>query len=129
MRGDLGLAPCFLYFAGVLWTLGYDTIYAHQDKEDDLFVGVKSSALALGSHTVPWLILFYAGAIVLIGASGYVAGLRWPFLIGPLIGALHLGWQVKSVDIDHPRDCLLKFKSNRDFGLIILFGIIAAQVF
>ena len=128
VRGDLALAPCFLYFAGILWTLGYDTIYAHQDKEDDLFIGVKSSALALGSNTIPWLIVFYAGTIVLIGASAYEVGLSWPFLIGLVIGALHLGWQVKSVNIDLPRDCLLKFKSNRDFGLIILFGIIAAQV-
>ena len=128
VRGDLAQAPWFLYFAGILWTLGYDTIYAHQDKEDDLFIGVKSSALALGSNTIPWLILFYAGAIVLVGASGYVVGLSWPFFIGLLIGALHLGWQVKSVDIDHPRDCLLKFKSNRDFGFIILLSIITARV-
>ena len=128
IQGRLGSVSGILYAAGVLWTLGYDTIYAHQDKVDDLFVGVKSSALALGQDTKPWLVLFYAGAIALIGLSGYVTALGWPFYLGLCLGGLHLAWQILRVDIDHPTDCLSKFKSNRDFGLIILAGIIAAQV-
>ena len=128
IQGRLGSVSGILYVAGVLWTLGYDTIYAHQDKVDDLFVGVKSSALALGQDTKPWLVLFYAGAIALIGLSGYVTALGWPFYLGLCLGGLHLAWQILRVNIDHPMDCLSKFKSNRDFGLIILAGIIAAQV-
>ena len=128
VQGGLGLAPGLLYAAGILWTLGYDTIYAHQDKEDDLIAGVKSSALALGTDTKPWLILFYTASIGLIGAAGAVAGLSWPFYSGLALGAVHLLWQVARVDIDRPMDCLSTFKSNRDFGLIILAGIIAARV-
>jgi 4-hydroxybenzoate polyprenyltransferase len=128
VQGGLGLAPGLLYAAGILWTLGYDTIYAHQDKEDDLIAGVKSSALALGANTKPWLMLFYVGAIILIGGAGEVAGLAWPFYSGLALGAAHLVWQVARVDIDRPLDCLATFKSNRDFGLIILAGIIAARV-
>lgn len=127
VRGELSLAPWFLYIAGVFWTLGYDTIYAHQDKEDDLFVGVKSSALALGSSTKPWLILFYMVAIFMLGAGGYQAELRWQFWVCLFIGALHFCWQVNSLDIHNPSNCLSKFKSNRDFGFIILAGIVAAQ--
>ncbi len=127
-KGELSLAPCLLYMAGVFWTLGYDTIYAHQDKEDDLFVGVKSSALALGASTKPWLVLFYVGAIFVLGSSGYQADLRWQFWACLFIGALHFCWQVISLEIHSPSNCLSKFKSNRDFGFIILAGIVAAQV-
>src|SRR5260221_634660 len=77
--GSLALPAFLLYAGGIAWTLGYDTIYAHQDKEDDVLVGVKSSALALGPRTRPWLFLFYAAAAGLWGAAGWAAGLGWPF--------------------------------------------------
>jgi 4-hydroxybenzoate polyprenyltransferase len=128
VSGGLGWAPGWLYAAGILWTLGYDTIYAHQDKEDDLLVGVKSSALALGDDTKPWLALFYAGALALIVAAGWSADLAWPFYAGLAVAAAHAVWQVRDVDIDGPKDCLAKFKSNRDFGLIVLAAIVAGQV-
>lgn len=126
--GGLGLAPGLLYAAGIFWTLGYDTIYAHQDKDDDLMVGVKSSALALGPHTKPWLVAFYIAALALIGASGWAAGLGWPFYAGLALAGAHLAWQIVRVDIDRPADCLATFKSNRDFGLIVLAAIVAAKI-
>ncbi|MEK9754115.1 MAG: 4-hydroxybenzoate octaprenyltransferase [Rhodospirillaceae bacterium] len=129
VTGGLGLAPGLLYAAGLFWTLGYDTVYAHQDKEDDLVAGVKSSALALGPHTKPWLILFYALALALIGSAGFTAHMAWPFYLGLGLSVLHLAWQVKRVDIDDPALCLRVFKSNRDFGLIVLAGIVAAKAF
>ena len=128
VSGGLELAPGLLYAAGCFWTLGYDTIYAHQDKEDDLVAGVKSSALALGAHTKPWLILFYALTLALVGWAGVEAHLAWPFHAGLALGAAHLAWQVRRVDIDDPALCLRVFKSNRDFGLIVLAGIVAAKV-
>jgi len=128
VRGDLGAPAVVLYAAGVFWTLGYDTIYAHQDKEDDSLVGIKSTALKFGASTRPWLVGFYGVTVALMAMAGFLAGLSWPYYLGLALGALHLGWQVKTVDITDPRNCLAKFKSNRDFGLIVLAGIIAAQV-
>ena len=118
-----------LYAAGIFWTLGYDTIYAHQDKEDDIMIGVKSTALKFGNATPPWLFGFYAATVVLMGLAGFLAGLGWPFYFSLAVGGLHLIWQIKSVDITDPKSCLSRFKSNRDFGLIVLAGIIAAQTY
>ena len=67
--GAIGRPPLLLYLGGVFWTIGYDTIYAHQDKEDDALIGVKSSALALGEHTRPWLFVFYGAAVLLWGMA------------------------------------------------------------
>ena len=128
VNGGLATPALFLYAAGILWTLGYDTIYAHQDKADDLLVGVKSTALKLADGTAYWLVLFYAGTVVLLAGAGWTAGLHWPYYAALVAAGLHLAWQVWRVDTDNPRDCLAKFKSNRDFGLIILAGIVAGQV-
>jgi len=108
--------------------LQYDTIYAHQDKEDDLIVGVKSSALALGSATRPWIGAFFALATVLIGVAGALVGLGWPFYLLLAVAAGHFAWQTLDVDIDDPRDCLSKFRSNQQVGLLIFAAIVAGQV-
>ena len=123
VAGRLDIAPVLLYAAGILWTLGYDTIYAHQDKEDDALIGVKSSALRLGERTVPALYLFYAGALVLIAAMGGAAALTPVFLAALGLGAIQLVWQVRTLKVDDPADCLRKFKSNRLFGWLLLAGI------
>ena len=128
VTGALEAPALALYAAGILWTLGYDTIYAHQDKDDDALIGVKSSALRLGAATRPWLFVFYGGALVLFAAAGVLAGLGWPALAALAAGALQLGWQAARVDIDRPRDCLAKFRSNRWFGWILLAAIVADQV-
>ncbi len=128
VKGDLGAPAVALYAAGVFWTLGYDTIYAHQDKDDDSLIGIKSTALKFGAATRPWLVGFYGVTVVLMAMAGFLAGLSWPFYLGLALGALHLAWQTKNVNITDPRNCLAKFKSNRDFGLVVLAGIIASQV-
>ena len=128
IRGDLDMPPLALYAAGVLWTLGYDTIYAHQDKEDDVLIGVKSTALKLGENTRPWLFAFFGGAVLLTALSGYLAGLAWPFFVIMFMAAGHLGWQAATVDLSVPKDCLAKFKSNSRYGWIVLAGIIAGRV-
>ena len=81
VTGGLAWPPILLYAAGLCWTLGYDTIYAHQDKEDDALIGVKSTALKLGARTRPWLAGFYGAAVALLAAAGFAAGLGWPFLL------------------------------------------------
>jgi 4-hydroxybenzoate polyprenyltransferase len=126
VAGSLSPAPLLMYAAGFFWTLGYDTIYAHQDKEDDALIGVKSTARRLGRRTRPFLFLFYGVTVLLLGASGWVAGMAWPFYVGLAAAALQLAWQAADVDTDSPQDCLAKFKSNKWFGLILLAGIIAA---
>ena len=128
VTGQMAAAPLLLYAAGILWTLGYDTIYAHQDKDDDQLIGVKSTALRLGANTVPALAVFYAGAVVLMAAAGFAAQLSWPFYGLLLLSAGQLVWQVKSLHMDDAADCLAKFKSNRLFGWGLLAAIIAGKV-
>jgi 4-hydroxybenzoate polyprenyltransferase len=128
VRGDLAAPAGILYMAGILWTLGYDTIYAHQDKEDDILIGIKSTALRFGENTDKWLTGFYCGTIGLIAVSGYLSGLGWAFYVGLGLAAAHLVWQVTTLDIDDAKGCLTRFKSNRHFGLIIFAAIIAGQV-
>jgi 4-hydroxybenzoate polyprenyltransferase len=117
-----------LYIGGIFWTLGYDTIYAHQDKEDDALIGVKSSARLLGEHTRPALCVFYGGAIVLFGIAGDMAGLSWPFQTGLILGTAQLAWQVATINLDDPQDCLRMFKSNRLFGWILLAAIVLGHL-
>jgi len=115
-------APALVLYAGsILWVIAYDTIYAHQDREDDLMIGIKSTALLFQTDTKPMLAVFYAGAVVLIGAAGLVAGGRAIFVVGMVAFAAQLAWQVWRIDIDDPALCLRLFKSNRDAGLV-LFG-------
>jgi len=123
--GGLAWPPVLLYGAGILWTLGYDTIYAHQDKEDDALIGVKSSALRLGERTRPWLAGFYAGAAALLAAAGLAAGLGWPFLLAVALVAGHFAWQLAGLDTEDPADCLMRFKSNRFVGWTLLAGLLA----
>ena len=104
---SLAWPPVLLYLGGICWTLGYDTIYAHQDKEDDARIGVKSSALALGERTRPFLFLFYGAAAALWTAAGIAAGLNNPvFLVGVALAAAQLAWQAARVDTGDPLDCL-----------------------
>ncbi len=127
MRGTLDAPAILLYLGGIAWTLGYDTIYAHQDKEDDALIGVHSSALRLGGATRPFLALTYTAAVFLFAGAGWLAGLEAPFYVILLAAALQLGWQVATVDIDHPAVCLDQFKSNRWFGWALLAALFAGQ--
>ena len=128
VTGRLAWPALLLYLGGIFWTIGYDTIYAHQDKEDDLRIGVKSSALALGDRTRPWLFAFYVAAVALWAAAGQRSGLGPLFWIGLALAGLQLGWQAACVDIDNPADCLAKFRSNRLVGWLLFAGIIAGHL-
>src|SRR5712691_8387217 len=128
VTGRLTWPPLLLYLGGIMWTLGYDTIYAHQDKEDDARIGVKSAALALGEWTRPFLFGFYALAACLWGVAAYAAGLGAWFWLGLLAAAIQICWQAARVDIDDPADCLAKFRSNRLAGWLFLAGIVAGHV-
>ena len=128
VTGGLEAPAVLLYAAGLLWTMGYDTIYAHQDKEDDVLVGVKSTALKFGDATRPWLAAFYGGTITLLAAAGMHAALHPIYFAGLAVAGLHLTWQVRSLDLDNAKVCLARFKSNRDFGLIVLAAIIAGRL-
>lgn len=127
--GNVNWPAGLLYVGGILWTLGYDTIYAYQDHSDDPSAGVKSSARVLGLMTSkPWLIGFYLGAVTLFGIAGYFSELRWPFWIGLSACAAQLLWQVCNVKLTEPSDCLDKFRSNRLTGWFLLAGIILGQI-
>src|SRR3954447_609599 len=116
--------PAFLLYAGAIsWVIGYDTIYAHQDREDDALIGIKSTALLFGERTKSMLGLFYALAVVLIGLAGWSAGGGVVFALGLGVFAAHLAWQVARLDIHDPVLCLAVFKSNRDAGLILFAGL------
>ncbi|MCG8547047.1 MAG: 4-hydroxybenzoate octaprenyltransferase [Alphaproteobacteria bacterium] len=125
VTGSLETPALLLYAAGFFWTLGYDTIYAHQDKEDDALIGVKSTALKLGAKTRPWLWLFYGAAIALLAAAFWTAGLRWTAYPLLALAAYQLATQAARVDFDDPQDCRAKFDSNRYVGLVVLFAILA----
>jgi 4-hydroxybenzoate polyprenyltransferase len=117
--------PALLLYAGsIAWVIGYDTIYAHQDREDDALIGIKSTALLFGEKTKPALAAFYAAAVLLIGLAGLFAGAGVVFAAGVALFAAHLGWQVRRLDIADPALCLTVFKSNRDAGLLLFAAIV-----
>jgi 4-hydroxybenzoate polyprenyltransferase len=119
--GQLDWPAIVLYAGSISWVIGYDTIYAHQDRDDDLLIGIKSTALLFGENTRPILAGFYAGAVALIGIAGLLAGGKLIFVLGLIAFAAHLAWQVMRLNINDSAHCLMLFKSNRDAGLI-LFG-------
>jgi len=123
-HGSLALAPLLLYAGGVLWTIGYDTIYALQDKEDDAIVGVRSTALLFGERTALYVGLFYAGAMILFTAAFAAAGTGWIAYAGLALGAVQLTHQVRSLRLDDGALALRLFKSNRSFGLVLFLGLV-----
>ncbi|NQW11175.1 MAG: 4-hydroxybenzoate octaprenyltransferase [Alphaproteobacteria bacterium] len=119
VTGSVAAPAVITYAAGFFWTLGYDTIYAHQDKADDAIIGVRSSALALGDRTKPFLAAFYTITLVLLATAAWVAGLGpWTYLGLALVGA-HFARQIAVTDLDDPVSCLRSFKANRDAGLLV----------
>src|ERR1700742_196717 len=109
-------AALWLYAGSIAWVIGYDTIYAHQDAEDDALVGVKSTALLFGARTRPALVLFYSLAVMLIGVALWLGAARWPAWVGLAAFATHLAWQIARLEIGNSTLCLRIFKSNRDAG-------------
>ena len=128
VTGDLAAPALVLYAAGFFWTLGYDTIYAHQDKVDDALIGVRSSARRLGAATIPWLWLFYGTALALIGVAGWLVAPGPGFYVVLGLAGVHLAWQVRTIDLDNPASCLARFRSNREFGLLVFLALLAGKV-
>ena len=118
----------FLYAGSIAWVIAYDTIYAHQDTEDDVLIGIKSTALLFGERTQLALTIFYSIAVVLIGVALWRGGSQWLAWIGLAAFAAHLVWQVRTIRIDDSALCLRLFKSNRNAGLLLFAGLLADAV-
>jgi 4-hydroxybenzoate polyprenyltransferase len=126
--GRIDVTALVLYAGSIAWVIGYDTIYAHQDAEDDALIGVKSTARLFGAHTHQALILFYGIAVMLIGVALASGDARWPAWLGLAAFAAHLAWQIARLRIDDPELCKRLFYSNRDAGLMLFAGLLADAV-
>jgi 4-hydroxybenzoate polyprenyltransferase len=126
--GSVTATPLLLYAGCVLWVIGYDTIYALQDKEDDALIGIGSTAQLFGRHVAGAVAALYGGAVVLFAAAFAVAGAGWPAYAGLAAVAAQLGWQAWSVGDADEAAALKLFRSNRAFGLILLAGLLAGAV-
>lgn len=127
LRGGLDWPALVLYAAGICWTLGYDTIYAHQDRVDDAIVGVKSSALALGERTRPFLFAAYGATLLLTGLAGWGVGLGWPCWVGLAILAGLFVAQAARTDFADAAACLAAFKANAPYGLLLFLSLAAGR--
>ncbi len=125
--GQVGALALVLWAAGFLWILGYDTIYAHQDRADDAMVGIGSTALQWGERTRPFLAACYAGVVALLVAAGVMAGLSWLFLPAMLLPAGLLARQLVTLDIHDPARCLRLFQANREVGLAVTLAFLAGR--
>ncbi|XP_030646874.1 4-hydroxybenzoate polyprenyltransferase, mitochondrial [Chanos chanos] len=129
VMGSCDWSVCLpLYFSGVMWTLIYDTIYAHQDKDDDVRVGVKSTALRFQEQTKPWLSSFAVAMLSGLVLAGVNANQTLPYYGAVSAVAVHLAHQIYSLDINKPEDCWKKFASNRNLGLLLFMGIVVGNL-
>jgi len=126
--GRIDATALVLYAGSIAWVIGYDTIYAHQDAEDDALIGIKSTALLFGARTRPALMVFYGLAVVLLGLALALAGAGWMAWIGLAAFAVHLVSQIERVEIGDPALCLRIFKSNRNAGLLLFAGLLADAI-
>lgn len=122
--GDVDEPAILLYVGAIMWTIGYDTIYAHQDKEDDAIVGVKSTARLFGENTKAWLIVLYGGALMCFAVAFANAQVPMPSMAGLIAAAVHMGRQILVLDIDDGDQCLKLFRSNNQVGWLIFLGLI-----
>jgi 4-hydroxybenzoate polyprenyltransferase len=121
--GSLDFAAFVLYAGSIAWVIGYDTIYAHQDREDDAVIGVRSTARLFGLETKAALSIFYAAAVALVTISIFLCGGGVIAYVGALAFALHLAWQIRKIEVNNPELCLRLFRSNRDAGLLLFVGL------
>ncbi len=124
VRAEVTLVSVILYASAISWTIGYDTIYAHQDKEDDALLGLKSTALKFGESTKSWLSLFFGLALALLALCGWLLATGMVYWLGLTAATAHGIWQITTLDIADRDNCLRRFRSNRDFGLIIFCTIL-----
>lgn len=123
VTGGIGWPALLLYIGAVFWTVGYDTIYAHQDREDDALLGLKSTALKLGDQTTSALAIFYGAAILLWFAALWAAGATGIGFLALAVIAGHLIWQIVTLDVDDTTNCLTRFKANRVVGWLMFAGL------
>ena len=126
--GHIDLPWALLYGAAILWDLGFDTIYAHQDREDDALVGVRSTARLFGEHTRPFLAICYAAAVAVFALAGWSAGLGFWFYPALTLPAVLLARQVLTLDIHDPARCLMLFRANREVGLAFAFALLVGAI-
>jgi 4-hydroxybenzoate polyprenyltransferase len=127
--GGLGPEAFALWAAAFFWVLGYDTIYAHQDREDDARIGIGSTALFWGARTRPFLLACYGAMLILLALAGWLAGISapfWPALL--LLPAALLARQVATLNIHDPAGCLRLFKSNREAGLAVALAFLLGRL-
>jgi len=125
--GAIDAADAMLYAGLLFWTLGYDTIYALQDKEDDALIGVKSTALLFGTRARDWVLGFYTVAFALILSAGFAEHAGWPFVFVMLAAGGHLLWQVHTLEIEDPARCLKLFRANRETGALIAAALVLSS--
>jgi len=123
--GRLDAAWAAIYGAAILWDLGFDTIYGHQDREDDALVGVRSTSRLFGDRTAPFLTACYAGTVAMLALAGWLRGLGWGFYPMLALPAGLLAVQVVTLDIHDPAKCLRLFRANREVGLAVGLAILA----
>lgn len=128
VTGSIAWPAAVLYAAGFFWTLGYDTIYAHQDKEDDALIGVKSSALALGHQTLPFVIAMYTITIVLLALAAGLVQFSWITSTCLFAAACQFTWQAATLDTNDAANCLTRFKSNREIGFIVVLALLGVRL-
>jgi 4-hydroxybenzoate polyprenyltransferase len=126
--GSLSWAAIWLYIAAVAWTIGYDTIYAYQDIEDDELIGVRSTARLFGDNAKPWLVGLYGVTLLLLLFSFIAAGAGFFAYLGLIVAAMLLAWQILMLDINNPADCLRLFKSNNRVGAILFAGLMLSLI-
>jgi 4-hydroxybenzoate polyprenyltransferase len=126
--GDMDGPAVLLYAGSILWVIGYDTIYAHQDKEDDAIVGVRSTARLFGDNTKSWLVALYGGALMCFALAFSAAQAPVVALAGLIAAGVHMARQIMVLDIDNPDQCLRLFKSNNIVGWLIFAGLIGGAV-
>ncbi len=125
VKGSIGPPAIALYSGCILWAIGYDTIYAHQDTEDDALLGLGSTALLFGENTVSYVGGLYLAAIVLWLIAGALAGTHLVYFLAVTLVFLQMAWQVSTLDTSDAANCLRRFKSNRDVGIAVFLGLIA----
>ena len=121
---QINIQIIFLYLAGIFWTLGYDTIYAHQDREDDLKIGIKSTAILFGNTTNRWIVIFYSLMVASLFLFGLLNDQNFYYFISLFFVIVHLFYQIKKLDINNSNVCLSIFKSNQYLGLIIALSLL-----
>ena len=122
--GSLTAAPVLMYWGAYCWCIGYDTVYGHQDQRDDAIIGVRSTSRTFGPYSRAIIAGLYGGAVLLVGLSLWSAGASLPGYVGLAAFAAHLAQQVVRLDPDNPALCLRLFRSNRDAGALLFFGLL-----